>query len=99
MRRRSVTSRAIRRLRAGGGQRGALGRQRLRVGFANYVGTGGVPGWGNEYRYVARYDRDLRGLGEYTYLKSVVEVWEGMSTQSRKCTSRDSRRWIPPWST
>ncbi len=50
------------------------------VGFANYVGTGGVPGRGNEYSYVARYDRDFRKLGEYTYPKAMVDVWEGMST-------------------
>jgi hypothetical protein len=49
------------------------------VGFANYNGTGGVPGRGNEFSYVACYDKEFRQLGEYTFPKSMVETWEGMS--------------------
>ena len=50
------------------------------VGFANYNGTGGVPGRGNEYSFVARYDKEFRQLAAYTYPRELVDVWEGMST-------------------
>ena len=49
------------------------------IAFANYNGEGGVPGRGNEFAYIARYDREFRKMGSYTFPKALVERWDGLA--------------------
>ena len=49
------------------------------IAFANYNGDGGVPGRGNQFTYLARYDKDFRLLTSWAYPKSMVDRWDGMS--------------------
>lgn len=49
------------------------------IAYANYDGEGGVPGRGNEYSYLARYDRQFRRLAAWTYPKAMVARWDGLS--------------------
>lgn len=49
------------------------------IAYANYNGEGGVPGRGNEFAYLARYDVQFRKLGAYTYPKAMIERWDGLA--------------------
>lgn len=49
------------------------------IAYANYNGEGGVAGRGNEYSYLARYDKEFRKLAAWTYPKAMVAVWDGLS--------------------
>lgn len=50
------------------------------IAFANYTtGDGAVPGRGNEFSYLARYDKEWRQIAAYTYPKEMVAMWDGMS--------------------
>ncbi|RYG36666.1 hypothetical protein EON81_09055 [bacterium] len=49
------------------------------VSFANYNGEGGVPGRGNEYAYLSRYDPEFRKTASWTYPKAMIERWDGLA--------------------
>lgn len=49
------------------------------IAFANYNGSGGAPGRGNEFSYLARYDGQFRKMAAYTYPPSWISRWDGMS--------------------
>jgi hypothetical protein len=43
------------------------------VGFANYVGNGGVPGQGPAWTHVGLFDEDWRQVGGYAFPDSIVQ--------------------------
>lgn len=49
------------------------------IAFANYNKEGGVPGRGNEFSYLAKYDAQFRKLGSWVYPKELVARWDDMS--------------------
>jgi len=49
------------------------------IAFANYNGEGGVAGRGNEFSYLTRFDKDFRQTASWSYPKSMVERWDGLS--------------------
>ncbi len=49
------------------------------VAFANYAGSGGVPGRGPEWTNLVQYDKEWHRIAGYTYPPTVVEKFGDMS--------------------